>query len=319
MGKERFLVTGCAGFIGGHMLERLVGLGHEVIGVDDLSTGDPANMEPVRERFKFIRGSVTDPAVAASVVGGVDRIIHLASVPSVPRSVGNPRESAEASILGTVTLLDAARKAGVKRVVQASSSSVYGDSPVLPRMETAAPSPMSPYAAAKLTQEIYARVFGKCYGLDAVSLRYFNVYGPRQRPEGEYAAVIPKFIAGMLAGKAPEIYGDGEQTRDFTYVDDVVEANLKAALWPEPLRGEAVNIGGGAGRSLNDLVARLNRIFATDLEPRRLPPRQGDVHDSRADIGKAAKLFGYRPKVGFEEGLERTAAFFRAALAGGKI
>lgn len=307
---ERFLVTGCAGFIGGHMLDRLIGMGCDVTGVDDFSTGSRDNMAASWGKFRFIEGSVCDPAIAAEAVKNIDRIVHLASVPSVPRSVAEPLESANASIIGTVSLLDAARKAGVKRLVQASSSSVYGDSEILPRIETLPPSPMSPYAVAKLTQEYYASAFFKCYGLDTISLRYFNVFGPRQNPNSKYAAVIPKFICEMRQGRAPEIFGDGGQTRDFTYIDNVVDANIQAALSPNPMQGEAANIGAGGAYSLNDLVHSLNAILGTSFKPVYLPPRAGDVRDSKADVTKAMRLFGYVPGVSFEEGLRRTARSF---------
>lgn len=306
-----FLVTGCAGFIGGHTLDRLITLGYEVTGVDDLSTGNRDNMAAAWGRFRFIEGSVADAWVAADAVKGVDRIIHLASIPSVPRSVADPLPSAHASIIGTVTLLDAARRAGVQRVVQASSSSVYGNSEILPRVETIAPDPLSPYAVVKLTQEYYAKAFGTCYSLDTVSLRYFNVFGPRQSVDSLYAAVIPKFIAQMLQGEAPVIFGDGGHSRDFTYIDNVVDANIRAALCPEPLRGEVVNIGAGGSHTVNDLVAHLNRILGTAIVPTHLPDRVGDVRHSLADIGRAERLFGYVPGVDFVEGLERTVAYFR--------
>lgn len=310
MPNLRFLVTGCAGFIGGHMIDRLIALGYDVVGVDDLSTGSRKNMAASWGGFTFIEGSVADPAVAKQAVAGVDRVIHLASIPSVPRSLENPLESVHASIIGTVTLLDAARGAGVKRVVQASSSSVYGDTPTLPKVETMLPSPISPYAVAKLTQEYYALSFCRCYGLDAVSLRYFNVFGPRQPPDSLYSAVIPRFIAMMRRGEAPTIYGDGGQTRDFTYIDNVVQANLKAALAPSPLAGAAVNVGVGAAHSLLELVDSLNAVLGADIAPVHRGARPGDVLHSTADIAKASALFGYVPEVNFEEGLRRTAAYF---------
>lgn len=309
---RRFLVTGCAGFIGGHTVDRLLAMGHEVVGLDDFSTGSRDNMAAAWGKFRFIEGDVCDSAAVAEAAAGVDFVIHLASVPSVPRSVTNPLESARASVMGTVSLLDAARRAGVRRVVQASSSSVYGDSDVLPRVETLAPSPMSPYAAAKLTQETYAAVFCKCYGLDTVSLRYFNVFGPRQNPDSEYAAVIPKFIRLMRNGQAPEIFGDGGQTRDFTYIDNVVAANIGAALSENAMRGEAVNVGTGVSASLNDLVERLNAILKTRFTPIYRPDRAGDVRDSLANIAKADRLFGYVPAVSFEDGLRRTARSFES-------
>lgn len=302
---ERFLVTGCAGFIGGHVLDRLVNMGHEVTGIDDLSTGNRANMDASQGKFRFIEASVCNADAVADALKGVDLVIHLATIPSVPRSVANPMESAHASVIGTATLLDEARKTKVKRIVQASSSSIYGDSNVMPRVETSLPAPMSPYAAAKLSQEQYALAFFKCFGIDTASLRYFNVFGPRQNPDSQYAAVIPKFIKLMRAGTAPTIYGDGTQTRDFTFVENVVEANIKAALCPKPLRGEAMNIGCGETHSLNDLIQRLNQLLGTNLTPEYTEARVGDVYESQADITKAKMLFGYTPTVTFPAGLEK--------------
>lgn len=302
---ERFLVTGCAGFIGGHVLDRLVGMGYEVTGMDDLSTGNRTNMAGSEGKFRFIEASTCDAGAVADALRGVDLVIHLATVPSVPRSVANPMESVHASVVGTATLLNEARKTGVRRIVQASSSSVYGDSNVMPRVETSLPSPMSPYAASKLSQEMYALAYYKCFGIDTASLRYFNVFGPRQNPDSEYAAVIPKFIKLMRSGTAPTIFGDGSQTRDFTYVENVVEANIKAALCSKPLRGESMNIGCGQTHSLNDVVARLNTLLGTNLAPEYTEKRVGDVFESLADITKARMLFGYEPTVPFSVGLER--------------
>ncbi|MDR2390719.1 MAG: NAD-dependent epimerase/dehydratase family protein [Planctomycetota bacterium] len=308
MRQECFLVTGCAGFIGRHILRRLLADGHSVRGIDDFSTSDRKTRKELPRNFEFIEGSLCDPEKAAAAISGIDRVIHLASIPSVPRSLENPRESAMSSVIGTVTLLDAAARSGVRRIVQASSSSVYGDSPVLPRIESDSPRPLSPYAAAKLAQEQYASVFAKCRGLDSVSLRYFNVFGPGQNPNGPYAAVVPKFIRLMAGGKRPEIYGDGNQTRDFTHVDDVAAATIGASLVSRPLRGETINIGSGKGRSLNELATCLNEILGTCLEPVYARPRPGDVRNSLADIAKAERLLGYLPSVPFREGLERTVA-----------
>ncbi len=310
MHTRHFLLTGCAGFIGGHTLDRLIRDGHTVTGLDDLSTGSAANMEAAQGKFTFIEGSVCDAKAVASALEGVTHVIHLASVPSVPRSVAEPLESATASIIGTVTLFDAARRAGVERIVQAASSSAYGDNPALPKQEGQLPLPMSPYAVAKLTQEYYGFAFGKCYGLDVVSLRYFNVFGPRQNPHSQYAAVIPKFITMMQRGERPVVYGDGEQTRDFTFIDNVVEANVRAALEPRPMRGAVANIGGGKGHSLNHLVALLNDLLGTNLEAVYEPPRVGDVKNSLADVTKARELFGYEVLVDFAEGVKRTVASF---------
>ncbi len=310
MPQERFLVTGCAGFIGGHMLEHLIEAGFETVGIDDFSTGSPDNLTPARGRFRFIEGSVADRERVREALEGVTRVIHLASVPSVPRSVDNPLESALASVIGTVTLLDECVKAGVKRVVQSTSSSAYGDNTTLPRVETLTPRPMSPYAVAKATQEHYARVFSRCYGLDTASLRYFNIFGPRQNPNSKYAAVIPKFITEMRAGRRPVIFGDGLQTRDFTFIENALHANTKAALSPENLNGEVFNVGAGKAHSLNDLVGNLNRLLGTDITPQYAPPRTGDVRDSLADVSKAKQGFGYQPRVDFLEGLRRTAEYY---------
>jgi UDP-glucose 4-epimerase len=261
-------------------------------------------------RFDFIEGSVCDRETVRRALTGVTHVIHLASVPSVPRSLEDPLESAHASIIGTVMLLDEARKAGVTRVAPAASSSASGDSDILPREEGARPSPMSPYAVAKLAQEYYLAAFCKCYGLDGVSLRYFNVFGPRQNPHSQYAAVIPKFITMMQAGERPVIYGDGGQTRDFTYIDNVVDANVGASLAKGLLGGATVNIGAGGAYSLNDLAYRLNTLLGTSLEPLHKEARAGDVRDSKADITRANALFGYAPAVDFAEGLRRTVVYF---------
>ncbi len=311
MPQERFLVTGCAGFIGGHMLEHLVEAGYETVGIDDFSTGSPDNLAPTRGRVRFLEGSVADRKLVKEALQGVTRVIHLASVPSVPRSVENPLESAQASVIGTVTLLDECVKAGVKRVVQSTSSSAYGDNTELPRVETLTPRPLSPYAVAKATQEHYARVFSRCYGLDTASLRYCKIVGPRQNPNSKYAAVIPKFITEMRAGRPPVIFGDGLQTRDFTFIENALHANVKAALCPADLNGEVFNVGAGKAHSLNDLVDNLNLLLGTDLKPRYAPIRTGDIRDSLADVSKALNGFGYEPRVDFREGLRRTAEFFK--------
>ncbi len=227
-----FLVTGCAGFIGSHVVDGLLALGHGVRGIDNLSTGSLKNIRHSRDCFQFLEADLRDADAVAAALSGVDRVIHLASVPSVPRSVEAPLESAEHSVIATVTLLDAARKAGVLRVVQTTSSSAYGETETLPKTESLPPAPRSPYAVAKLAQEYYAAAFARCYGLDTVSLRLFNVFGPRQNPDSPYAAVIPKFIRRMRAGGRPAVHGDGEQTRDFTYVENVVAACVAAAIAP---------------------------------------------------------------------------------------
>ena len=308
---ERFLVTGCAGFIGGHMVERLVADGYEVVGVDNFSSGKRENMAAVAGKFEFIEGDLCDPGVAARAVQGVTRVIHLASIPSVPRSLEKPMESMQSSVASTVALFEAAAKAKVKRIVQASSSAVYGDNPLIPVPEAVIPAPLSPYAAAKVAQEAYGWAFHASFGLDSVALRYFNVFGPRQDPKSEYAAVIPKFVTMMIAGKRPGIFGDGQQTRDFTYVDNVVAGNLKAALHPKLFGGMAINLAIGKGVTLNELVARINETLGTRFEAEHLAPRPGEIRHSVADISLAGKVLGFSPAVDFATGLARVVAFFK--------
>ncbi|MDR1612217.1 MAG: SDR family oxidoreductase [Planctomycetota bacterium] len=310
MPRNRFLVTGCAGFIGGHMVERLLRDGFDVVGVDDFSTGRRGNIDRFADGIRFMEGNLCDPEVAERAVEGVDRIIHLAAIPSVPRSLENPGESARASVMATVTLLDAARKAGVARVVQASSSSVYGDGEALPKVESTPPDPLSPYAASKVGQEYFGKAFSSAYGLDTVALRYFNVFGPRQDPDSRYAAVIPKFIMLMLEGSRPTIFGDGRATRDFTYIDNVVEGNLLAALHPGPLRGEVMNCACGNRVSLNSLVEKLNVLLGTDLPPVYAPARTGEVRHSQACIDRISAILGFVPGVGFDDGLAKTVRHF---------
>lgn len=310
---ERFLVTGCAGFIGSHITRRLVSDGVDVVGIDDFSTGKPANIEDLRDSFTFIEGTLCDEAVTRKALEGVTHVIHQASIPSVPRSVDDPLGSMHSSITATVTLLIAAKKAGVKRVVQAASSSAYGDTETLPKTEAMLPKPLSPYAVAKLTQEYYAAAFSTCYGLDTVSLRYFNVFGPRQDPKSEYAAVIPKFITLMLAGTAPTIFGDGLQSRDFTYVDNVVEGNLRAARHAKPLNGAVINLARGDRVSLLELVEKINTVLGTDFTARHEPARAGDVKHSQAGVEAMQTLLGYTPEIDFDEGLRRTVEFYRSA------
>ena len=301
---EKFLVTGCAGFIGGHMVRRLLAEGFSVVGVDDFSSGKRDSMEDFYHEISFIEGDLSIPDVAEKAVAGVDRIIHLASIPSVPRSIEKPLESARSSVMATVSLLNGAWRAGVKRVVQASSSAVYGDTEHI-AVETLPTNPLSPYAAAKVSQENYAKAFYLCRGLDVISLRYFNVFGHGQDIGSDYAAVVPKFIALMMAGHSPVIFGDGTQSRDFTYVDNVVEATLAAAVSSNSLGGEVINIGNGGGASVNYLVAELNRIIGTNIQPINAPARVGDIRHSRSDISKAEKMLGFLPRISLAEGLSR--------------
>ncbi len=321
------LVTGAAGFIGSNLVCRLLGEGHEVVAVDNLSTGFRENLAGLGSRglesgFRFVEGDVRDRELMARLCRGVDYVFHQAALSSVPRSVADPWSSNDHNVSGTLSVLIAARDAGVGRVIYAASSSAYGDTPTLPKVETMPSTPLSPYAVAKYVGELYCQVFWRVYGLETVSLRYFNVFGPRQSPESQYAAVIPKFVRALLRGEAPVIYGDGEQTRDFTFVDNVVAANLAAALAPaESVAGEVFNIGAGGRTSLNQLVRELQSIVGaiqgSSVQPRYAEPRAGDVRDSQAAVEKASSAFGYRPLVGLREGLERTVEWFRGTSLNG--
>lgn len=306
-----YLVTGAAGFIGSNIVEELVKRGADVRAFDNLSTGKLENLQPFMGSIKFIQGDLTNESDLAGAVEGVDYILHQGALPSVPRSVTDPLLSHESNATGTLKLLIAARDAGVKRVVYASSSSVYGDSPTLPKREEMPTQPQSPYAVNKLAAEEYCKVFTRVYGLPTVSIRYFNVFGPRQDPTSQYAAVIPAFIAAILAGKRPTIYGDGLQTRDFTYVKNIVLANLLAS---EALAadGEAVNVACAERISLLDLMSEINKVLGTNVEPILEEARVGDVKHSLADISKAERLIGYKPAILFNEGLAETIRYMRA-------
>ena len=308
------LVTGCAGFIGGHILRRLISEGVDVVGVDDFSTGLRENIAGLEGRFRFVEGTLCDPQVARRAVKGVIGIIHQAAIPSVPRSLDDPLACLHSSLTATATLVNAARVAGVERLVQAASSAAYGDTEVLPNVETMPPKPLSPYAVGKLAQEYYALATARCYGIETVSLRYFNVFGPGQNLDSEYAAVIPKFVSLMLAGKPPTIYGDGEQCRDFVYIDNVVEANLTALRHPGVFQGEVLNIAQGEAMTLNELVGHLNAILGTDIRPVYTSARVGDIRHSQADITLAEKLLGFRAGIEVREGLRRTVEYYRRAL-----
>ena len=304
-----YLVTGGAGFIGSHIVEALVTKGKQVRVIDNLSTGKRENLQHLMNAIEFIEGDLRDHEASARAVGGVDFVMHQAAIPSVPRSIKDPKNTTENNLNGTLHLLLAARDAGVKRVVYASSSSVYGDSPALPKSEDFSPAPLSPYAASKLAGEYYCRVFSQVYGLETVSLRYFNVFGPRQDPLSLYAAVIPIFISAALTKKPLVVYGDGEQTRDFSFVANVVQANLLACE-AEDIAGETLNIGGGTQTSLNQLIKELQAIVNTDLDVEYADPRPGDVKHSLASVEKAKKLMGYGCAVPFGEGLRRTVEWF---------
>jgi len=305
------LVTGAAGFIGSNLAEALLDRGYRVRGVDNFATGRRSNLEPLssREEFSFREADIRDADAMADAVAGVDSLFHQAAVASVPRSVEDPVTSTDANCTGTATVLDAARRADVDTAVVASSSSVYGASEELPKVETMPATPESPYALSKYFTEELALQFSDFYDIDTVALRYFNIFGPRQDPEGQYAAVIPKFVSRMLDGDRPVIFGDGEQSRDFTYVDNAVRANVLAA--EGDVTGEAFNVGSGGRVTVNELVDALNDTLGTDLDPIHDDPRPGDVRHSHADVSKAAELLGYEPEIGFEAGLARTVEYYR--------
>jgi nucleoside-diphosphate-sugar epimerase len=304
------LVTGGAGFIGSHIVRRLLVDGRGVRVLDDLSTGRMRNIADVARDIEFIEGDIRDAALVQRGMQGVDVVFHLAARASVPRSVEQPMQTHEANVTGTLTLLIAARDAGVRRFVYSASSSAYGDTPTLPKVEDARPLPLSPYAVSKLAAEHYCAAFAHCYRMQTVSLRYFNVFGPRQDPASQYAAVIPAFVTHMLAGRPPVVYGDGEQTRDFCYIDNVVQANLLAAAAPA-VHGETVNIACGERVSLNQVIARINVLLGTRVRSQYEPSRPGDVKHSLADISAARRLIGYEPKIMFAEGLQRSIAWYR--------
>jgi nucleoside-diphosphate-sugar epimerase len=314
----RYTVTGGAGFIGSHLTEELLRRGHQVRVADNFSTGKRENIDAaVRASgvktpaaLDIVEGDLADLEVARRAVEGSQFVLHQAAIPSVPRSVKDPISSNRANIDGTLNVLVAARDAGVKRVVFAGSSSEYGDTPTLPKHEAMPTNPLSPYALQKVVGEEYLRLFTRLYGLETVSIRYFNVFGPRQDPGSPYSGVISLFIKWLLAGQAPTIYGDGGQTRDFTYVSNVVDGVLRACEAPEA-SGEAINVATEGRISLNELLAVLQGIIGTNLTATYGPPRAGDVRDSQASIDKAKRLLGYAPTVPFEEGLGRTVAWFR--------
>jgi nucleoside-diphosphate-sugar epimerase len=300
------LVTGVAGFIGSSLADDLLDRGYTVRGIDNFATGRRRNLDPLVDdpEFSFAEVDIRDADGVAEVVEGVDYVFHQAAVPSVPRSVEDPVTSTDANCTGTATVLDESRKTGVDTVVVASSSSVYGSSDTLPKVETMDDSPESPYALSKYYTEKLAIQFSDLYDIDTVALRYFNIFGPRQDPEGEYAAVIPKFINLMLAEEQPVIYGDGKQSRDFTYIDNAVQANVLAA--ESQISGEVINVGTGSRVTVNELVDYLNKLLEININPIYDDPRPGDVRHSHADISKAIELLGYEPEVDFETGLQRT-------------
>lgn len=311
---QLYLVTGGAGFIGSHLCEALLGRGARVRVLDNLSTGKRANIAHIEGRIEFVEGDVRDEDVLRQAMEGVGVVFHEAAIPSVPRSVAEPKLSHEVNVNGTFNVLMAAREAGVRRIVFAASSSAYGDTETLPKREDMLPSPLSPYAAAKLFGEYYCQVFTRVYGLETVALRYFNVFGPRQDPSSPYSGVISKFVTSLLAGESPVIYGDGEQSRDFTYIDNVVDANLRAAVSPEAV-GQVINVAIGERITLNALLTELQQIIGTNLKPQYAAPRTGDVRHSLADITCARRLLGYEPLVGLADGLRQTVAWYKESKA----
>ena len=315
------MVTGGAGFIGSHVVERLLKdhPGATVRVLDNFSSGNTANLpfaDAAGKRLEIVRGDIRELAAVERVVQGADVVFHQAAMRSVPRSVADPLGANENNVGGTLHVLEAARRAGVRRVVYASSSSVYGDNPELPKREDQPPAPISPYAVSKAAGEQYAAVWTRLYGVETVGLRYFNVFGPRQDPASEYAAVIPKFILWALRGAPVEVHGDGRQSRDFTYIDNVVDANVLAATAPKAA-GEAFNVGCGDRISLLDIIARLESMLGKRIERRHTPARAGDVPHTLADVGKAQRLLGYVPGVAFDEGLRRTVDYFKTVSRGG--
>lgn len=306
----RYLITGGAGFIGSNIAHALVARGESVRILDDFSTGRSRNLEGIADRVEIVRGDLRDPDAVATAVRGVEIVLHQAALNSNPRSIKEPGPTNAVNVGGTLNLLEASRRAGVRRVVYASSSSVYGESPALPKTEDLPLLPKAPYGVSKLAAELYCRVFTQVYGLETVSLRYFNVFGPRQLPDSEYAAVIPRFLRRMLAGQRPIIYGDGEQSRDFTPVANVVEANLLAAEAVAGV-GDAFNVGCGRVSTLNELVRWLNAELGTQLPPVYEPPRAGDIRHSYASIRHAERTLGYRPRMEVRDGLHDTVAWFK--------
>jgi len=307
---ETYVITGGAGFIGSHIAERLVRDGHQVRVVDNFTTGKPANLAPVGDDVQVHEVDILNREALQPIFQGADYVFHEAALPSVQRSVEDPLTTNAVNVQGTLNVLLAARDAGVRRVIYAASSSAYGDVDVEDKVETLAPRPLSPYGVSKLTAEYYCQAFTACYGLETVSLRYFNVFGPRQDPASLYAAVIPRFITAMLSGTPPTIYGDGQQSRDFTYIDNVVHGNLLAAKAPLAV-GRVLNLALGIRVSLLDLVEKLNRTLGTDYQPVLEPPRQGDIRHSQANVDLARELLGFSPVVDFEAGLARTVDWYR--------
>ena len=310
---NKFLVTGGAGFIGSNICRKLISDGLFVRVVDNLLTGKESNLAGVLDKIEFIEADMGDPVVAAKAMEGIDVVLHQGALPSVPRSVDEPAATHRHCVNATFTLLLAARDAKIKRFVYAASSSAYGDTPELPKIETMLVNPLSPYAAAKLMGEYYCSVFYKVFGLETISLRYFNVFGPHQDPTSQYAAAIPAFVTAILKDKPPTVYGDGEQSRDFTYVDNIVEANLLAAR-VKKAEGEVVNLACGEAITVNSIIAMINDITGKKVKPVYAPPRKGDVKHSLADITVAKKLLSFKPVISFKDGLRKAIEWYRENL-----
>ncbi len=306
----RYLVTGGAGFIGSNTVDELVRRGHSVVVLDDLSAGKEENLAESRNKITLIKASITDIEAVRKAMHEAEYVLHLAARTSVPRSVKDPIETNRINIDGTLNVLVAAKELKVKRLVFAASSSAYGETPTLPKLETMQPQPISPYGVTKYVGELYAQTFGRCYGLENVALRYFNIFGPRQDPSSPYSGVLAKFCTAFLEDTPPVVFGDGEQTRDFTYVDNAVQANLLACEAPN-VTGKVFNIGCGTRISLNEVLHALTKITGKPLEAKYDPPRDGDIRDSQADVSQAKEFLGYDPQVGFEEGLARTFEWYR--------
>ena len=305
----RYLVTGGAGFIGSNITRRIIANGDQAVVLDDFSTGRQENLSGIEDQIKLIKGDIRDYKAVEAAVEGIDYVLHLAAVPSVPQSIANPRMTNEVNIGGTLNVLEASRQAGVKKLVFASSCAIYGDDPRLPKTEDMAAAPMSPYAIHKLTGEYYCKLYWELYHFPTVALRFFNIFGPHQDPASDYAAVIPKFITKLLAGKEPIVFGDGEQTRDFIFIDNCVSANLLAAT-NEKMVGDCFHVASGRKYSLNQLLDSLQRIIGTDLKPEYAEAKEGDIKHSYASIEKSLAA-GYKVGVSFEEGLKRTVEYFK--------
>jgi UDP-N-acetylglucosamine/UDP-N-acetyl-alpha-D-glucosaminouronate 4-epimerase len=308
----RYLVTGGAGFIGSNTVEELVRRGESVVVLDDLSSGKEENLAEIRNKITFMKGSITDIEVVRKAMHEADYVLHLAARTSVPRSVKDPIETNRINIDGTLNVLVAARDLKVKRVVFAASSSAYGETPTLPKVETMQPQPISPYGVTKFVGELYLQTFGKCYGLENVALRYFNIFGPKQDPSSPYSGVLAKFCTAFLEQTQPVIFGDGEHTRDFTFVDNAVDANLLACE-AQNASGKVFNVGTGGRTSLNQVVKALGEISGKAMEAKYEPPREGDIRDSQADITQAREILGYHPQVQFLEGLRRTFEWYKSS------